>query len=160
MKNLLKTVLVALAVTFAASCDRNGEAEEAYLPLTVFNVDGVWELAEWNGSPLADGTFAYLRLTRQDRGFTTYDNLSTFGTHVETGFFDIYQEENAIWGYYEYDNTRWWSHKYIVSELTGDRMVWTAEDDFDEVRVYVRIDELPAGVEPDSTSENETTETE
>lgn len=161
MKNLLKTALVALAVSLAVSCDGNGEAEEAYLPLTVFNVDGLWQLAEWNGSPLAEGSFAYIQLERQDRKFTSYDNISTFGTHIETGFFDIYQEENAIWGYYEYDNTRWWTHKYTVSELTGSRMVWTAQNDPDEVRVYVRIDELPEGIAPDSSDEDDrNTETE
>ena len=36
-----------------------------------------------------------------------------------------------------------WSHRYVVSELTAGRMVWTAEDDPAEVRVYSRMSAMP-----------------
>ena len=154
MKNLIRTIFAALALIFVASCSEKTVEEEQYLDLVPYNIDGIWMLSEWNGSPLAEGTFAYIVFERNNTRFTTYTNIETFVTVVETGTFGIYEDENAIWGYYEYDNERWWEHKYIVSELTSSRMVWTAEDDPSEVRVYVRVDSLPDSVLSSSSDDS------
>lgn len=154
MKNLLKIFLIAAFAVAAASCSKT-EEDVVYLQLTPFNIDGIWQLSEWNGEPLADGSYAYIEFDRRDMQFTSYSNIETSSPVIEPGTFGIYQEENAIWGYYEYDNQRWWTHKYVVSELTSDRMVWTAQDDPSEVRVYVRIDALPDGIAPDSSDDSE-----
>ena len=51
--------------------------------------------------------------------------------------------DNTIGGYYDYMDFMQWSHRYVVSELTAGRMVWTAEDDPAEVRVYSRMSAMP-----------------
>lgn len=154
MKKILRIALAAAVLVSAAACSKT-EEDVVYLQLTPFNINGIWQLSEWNGEPLADGSYAYIEFDRRDMQFTSYSNIETSSPVIEPGTFGIYQEENAIWGYYEYDNQRWWTHKYVVSELTSDRMVWTAQDDPSEVRVYVRIDALPDGIAPDSSDDSE-----
>ncbi len=146
MKNLLKIAFVAAVLAAASSCEKAGEEGEAYLPVTPYNIEGIWELSEWNGAALADGTFAYIEIVRQDRKFTTYDNLDSFLTSVKTGEYDVDEVDGSIGGIYDYSSMTPWSHSYVISELTHDRMVWTAEDDESEVRVYVRVDALPDGI--------------
>ena len=146
MKNLLKTVLAVAAIAFMASCDKNALDEETYLEVTPFNIEGIWELTELNGVPMGEGVFAYMEFVRQDRKFTTYDNLDSFLTSVKTGEYDVDEVDGSIGGIYDYSSMTPWSHSYVISELTHDRMVWTAEDDESEVRVYVRVDALPDGI--------------
>lgn len=147
MKNLLKTAVTA-AIFAAVSCSKdNIPAEAEYLPVTYFNIAGTWELVEWNGEPLAEGTFAYIELTRQ-KEFSTYTNIeaTSLVTTVETGVYDIDSDDDSIGGYYDNAYYEQWSGRYVISQLSGDRMVWTATDDDSEVRVYSRIDSIPEGI--------------
>lgn len=158
LKNIMDAVLAVAAVSFAVACDKSGtDTETVYLPLSYFNIAGVWELVEWNGEPLADGTYACIELTRQHE-FTSCSNIRTTSSVAEvlTGEFDIDNEDNTVGGYYDYMDYMQWSHRYVVSELTSDRMVWTATDDPSEVRVYSRIDAIPEGLIPDTDDEEET----
>ena len=143
-RNILNVLATAWAVSFAVSCDKSGTETEEYLSLTYYNVAGTWELIEWNGEPLAEGTYAYIELTRQ-REFTSRSNIETTSSvaEVRTGEFDIDNGDNTIGGYYDYMDFMQWSHRYVVSELTAGRMVWTAEDDPVEVRVYSRMSAMP-----------------
>lgn len=152
MKKFLKMTLLATVLAVVASCDKTEANSETYLTLSPVNLEGIWELTEWNGLPLADGTFAYMEFTRQSKEFTSYSNLNTTDvvTSVRTGRYDIY-EGDVLFGLFYYQDYEGWDHKYIVSELTNDRMVWTAEDDDDEVRVYSRVDSLPDGIAPDAS---------
>ena len=157
LKNILNVLATAWAVSFAVSCDKSGTETEEYLSLTYYNVAGTWELVEWNGEPLAEGTYAYIELTRQHE-FTSCSNIRTTSSVAEvlTGEFDIDNEDNTVGGYYDYMDYMQWSHRYVVSELTSDRMVWTASDDPGEVRVYLRTDAIPEGLIPDTDDEEET----
>ncbi len=156
-RNILNVLATAWAVSFAVSCDKSGTETEEYLSLTYYNVAGTWELVEWNGEPLAEGTYAYIELTRQHE-FTSCSNIRTTSSVAEvlTGEFDIDNEDNTVGGYYDYMDYMQWSHRYVVSELTSDRMVWTASDDPGEVRVYLRTDAIPEGLIPDTDDEEET----
>lgn len=156
-RNILNVLATAWAVSFAVSCDKSGTETEEYLSLTYYNVAGTWELVEWNGEPLADGTYACIELTRQHE-FTSCSNIRTTSSVAEvlTGEFDIDNEDNTVGGYYDYMDYMQWSHRYVVSELTSDRMVWTASDDPGEVRVYLRTDAIPEGLIPDTDDEEET----
>ena len=156
-RNILNVLAMAWAVSFAVSCDKSGTETEEYLSLTYYNVAGTWELVEWNGEPLAEGTYAYIELTRQHE-FTSCSNIRTTSSVAEvlTGEFDIDNEDNTVGGYYDYMDYMQWSHRYVVSELTSDRMVWTASDDPGEVRVYLRTDAIPEGLIPDTDDEEET----
>ena len=156
-RNILNVLATAWAVSFAVSCDKSGTETEEYLSLTYYNVAGTWELVEWNGEPLADGTYACIELTRQHE-FTSCSNIRTTSSVAEvlTGEFDIDNEDNTVGGYYDYMDYMQWSHRYVVLELTSDRMVWTASDDPGEVRVYLRTDAIPEGLIPDTDDEEET----
>ena len=151
MKSLIRTAFIALSVIVAAvSCDKNESTTEQYLPLTPYNVAGIWELAERNGAPLGEGTYAYIEFTRRDNKFMSYDKFESFHTVYKTGVYDIYEDENAINGIFDNSYYETWTHKYVVSELTYDRMVWTAQDDASITRVYKRVDALPEGVAPEN----------
>ena len=104
---------------------------------------------------MGEGVFAYMEFVRQDRKFTGYYNFDSFATVVETGKYDIDIEDNSIGGYYDHSFKEQWKHSYIISELTSERMVWTAEDDENEVRVYMRIDSLPDGIASDSEDDGQ-----
>ena len=150
MKNLLKIAFIATALAFAASCSKEDSETVEYLRATPYNVEGIWQLVEWNGASLADGSFAYIELVRKNRDFTAYDKIETFVTSVRTGEFDIDEENSTIGGIYDYSIYTPWEHSYVISELTHDRMVWTAEDDAAEVRVYMRVQALPEGIAPET----------
>lgn len=154
MKKILRIALAAAVLVSAAACSKT-EEEPAYLAVTAFNVDGLWKLSEWSDASLDGTAWAYIELDRRDGKFTAYSTIETSDAIpvIETGFYAVNEEESSIWGYYEFDNTKWWKHKYIISELTADRMLWTAEDDASEYRVYVRADSLPDGVLQDSSSD-------
>lgn len=156
MKKILRIALAAAVLVSAAACSKT-EEEPAYLAVTAFNVDGLWKLSEWSDASLDGTAWAYIDLDRRDGKFTAYCTIETSDAIpvIETGFYAVNEDESSIWGYYEFDNQRWWTHKYVVSELTSDRMVWTAQDDPSEVRVYVRIDALPDGIAPDSSDDSE-----
>lgn len=156
MKHFLRNFLIAAAaVSLAVSCDKNdASGAEEYLALNNFNIAGTWELVEWNGAPLAEGTYAYIELTRQGE-FTSYTNIEATSvvTTVMTGTYDIDNEDDSVGGYYDYMDYRQWAHRYVVSCLTGDSMTWTASDDASEVRVYARVDAVPDNIVPDSSED-------
>ena len=154
MKSLLKTAFIAAVLFSTLSCSKQETPNETYLTLSPVNLEGIWQLEEWNGLPLEDGTFAYMEFTRQSKKFTSYTNISTSDvvTSVRTGRYDIY-EGDVLAGLFDYQDYEEWEHRYVVSGLTAGRMVWTAEDDPAEVRVYVRVDSLPDGIAPDTSDD-------
>lgn len=151
MKHFLRNVLIAAAaVSLAASCSKEDTAgTEVSLPLSYINLDGVWELVEWNGAPLAKGTYAYIELTREHK-FTSYSNIETTSNVavVLTGEYDIDREDNTVGGYYDYMDYKQWSHRYVVSSLSAGSMTWTASGDASEVRIYSRVDSVPDSIVP------------
>ena len=50
----------------------------------------------------------------------------------------------VIRGSYDYDRGDW-AHRYVVTSLTANEMVWVAKDDAEDVSVYVRT-EIPAEI--------------
>ena len=155
MKHFLRNILSAAAVVISAvSCDKNETTPDVSLPVPYFNLDGTWELVEWNGEPLAEGTYAYIELTRQGE-FSSYSNIESTSlvTTVRTGVYDIDQDDNSVGGYYDYMDYQQWAHRYVVSGLTVDGMTWTAADDPSEVRIYSRIDAIPEGIVPPDNTE-------
>lgn len=150
MKRFFQIAIAALAAVLSAgSCAKDDSAADEYLQLNFYNISGIWQLQELDGGPLADGTFAYIEFDRPEHTFTRYSNIGETSTvtSVMTGEYDIYEDDNAIWG--RYDNSfesHSWRHVYIVSEFTADRMVWTAKDDSSIVHVYIRVDALPENI--------------
>ena len=150
MKKFLKGAFLALvAVATMTACSDDEAYQEPTLDVTPNNIAGSWCLASWSGGELAEDNYVYIDFVRADRTFTLYQNIDSHQTRTITGRYFIESDAElgaVIRGSYDYGNGEW-SHRYIVTDLTADRMVWTAKDDANDVSVYVRA-ELPEGFKP------------
>ena len=150
MKKAISLILMVMAASGFAltSCtEKPVEVVEEYLEVNANNISGKWELVEWNGSALAEGTYVYLNIVRNDRTYTMYQNLDSFSNvpHVVTGsYFIEYDPEIGaiIRGNYDHDSGDW-AHRYIVKDLTADQMYWVAKDDQTFIQKFVRVDSIP-----------------
>jgi hypothetical protein len=90
LKKLFTLLVIALfACGFAACSSDDEEPEEPSLEVTPANLHGTWELAEWNGEALAEGTYCYIVFNRKDQTFEMYQKFdSMYGRHI-TGSFAI-----------------------------------------------------------------------
>lgn len=147
MKRINGFIMTAFMALLMVSCTDKPVAEVEYLDVNANNISGRWELVEWNGSPLAEGTYVYINIVRNDRTYTMYQNLDSFTNvpHVVTGsYFIEYDPELGalLTGNYDYDSGDW-AHSYIVRKLTADQMYWIAKDDEGFVQKFRRIDTIP-----------------
>ena len=76
-----------------------------------------------------------------------YQNLDSFNDipHVVSGSYYLETDPAVgaiIRGNYDHDSGDW-AHRYIITELTADQMVWTAKDDPTFVQLWKRIDSIP-----------------
>ena len=140
MKRFLKLAVLAAAFLCSA-CNEDKEYTEPLLPVTPYNIDGIWSLSEWYGSALENGCYVYVEFDRQEMRFTMYQNVDSFDARKLTGRYSITDEE-VIWGIYDY-TAKEWTHRYKVTGLTDNRMTWTATDDSEDVSVYTRCDAIP-----------------
>lgn len=149
LKNILLASLAALSFLSVVSCDRNdlSQPKEEYLDVNANNISGSWELVEWNGEALVPGTYVFIDIVRNDRTYTMYQNIDSFGNvpHVVTGsyYIDTDPELGAIIrGNYDHDSGDW-AHRYIVKDLTTEKMTWVAKDDPGFVQKFVRVESIP-----------------
>ena len=149
MKKWFRTALLLATVVALGACSDKEEYTDPGLEVTVSNIAGIWKLATWNdGTSLADGTYVYMELTRRDRTFTLYENLDSFIATRKSGVYNIEIDEDlgaVIRGQYDYGNGDW-RHRYIITSLTADTMVWVAKDDAADVSVYERCEAIPAEI--------------
>lgn len=141
MNNFLKRAFLAtMVMALAISCSKDEEYQEPTLDLTPNNIAGCWCLESWNGNALPEGSYVYIDFVRADRTYTLYQNVDSHYVRKLTGNYFIYTDEEQgaiIRGNYDFGNGDW-AHRYIVSDLTAERMVWTALDNKDDVSIYVR----------------------
>ena len=102
---------------------------------------------EWNGSALAEGTYVFIDIVRNDRTYTLYQNLDSFSDvpHVVSGSYYIETDPELgaiIRGVYDHDSGDW-AHRYIIKDLTASEMTWVAKDDPDYIQKYVRVETIP-----------------
>lgn len=149
MNKITKLFTIALMAFAALSCDKNdlSEPAEELLEVNANNLSGKWQLAEWDGNVLADGTYVYLDIVRNGQTYTMYQNMDSFSNvpHVITGTFSLTTDPELgtiIRGSYDHDNGEW-AHRYIVQKLTADTMVWMAKDDLNSFQVFNRVTEIP-----------------
>lgn len=140
-------IAAAFAVMSLISCTEKPEVTVEYLDVNANNISGRWELVEWNGVPLTEGTYVYLDIVRNDRTYTMYQNLDSFTNvpHKVTGSYYIeYDPELGaiLRGNYDHDSGDW-AHRYIVKDLTATEMYWIAKDDRTFIQKYVRVDSIP-----------------
>ena len=148
MKKIL-VLLSIIALAFSAvSCEKEeNNAQPQQLEVNAHNISGQWELVNWNGSGLAEGTYVYLDIVRNDKTYTMYQNMDSFTNvpHVLTGSYVLSTDVELgaiIRGIYDHDCGEW-SHRYIIKSLTSNGMVWVATDDASFTQTFVRVDNIP-----------------
>lgn len=148
MKKIL--ILLSIIAMTAVSCGKIiiTEPEEApQLEVNANNISGQWELAEWNGTRLSEGTYVYLDIVRNDKTYIMYQNMDSFGNvpHVITGSYFLSTDVElgaVIRGSYDHDSGEW-AHRYIIESLTANEMLWVATDDMSFSQKFVRVDSIP-----------------
>ena len=146
MKKIL--ILLSIIAIAAVSCEKDSMPEEApQLEVNANNISGQWELVEWNGDNLTEGTYVYLDIVRNDKTYTMYQNLDSFSNvpHVVTGSYRLSTDEELgaiIRGTYDHDSGEW-SHRYIIKSLTANEMFWVATDDLSFSQKFVRVESIP-----------------
>ena len=149
IKRFLSVSFAALAAMAVMSCETEEDMvpEPVQIEVNANNISGKWQLVEWNGAGLAEGTYVYLDIVRNDKTYTMYQNLDSFTNvpHVVTGSYFIETDPELgaiIRGNYDHDSGDW-AHRYIVKSLTDVQMVWVAKDDETFIQIFDRVDTIP-----------------
>ena len=141
MKRIFRLFVLAIMVTaVAVSCNDKEEYVEPTLDVTPNNIAGCWVLDSWSGGELNESSYVYIDFVRADKTYTLYQNIDSQYMRTITGHYFIYTDDEKgaiIRGNYDYGNGDW-AHRYVVTELTKDRMVWTALDNPADVSIYLR----------------------
>ena len=151
MKKILTLIsIIALAIS-AISCEKENNAQPQQLEVNAHNISGQWKLTQWNGNALAEGTYVYLDIVRNDKTYTMYQNMDSFTNvpHVITGSYVLSADVELgaiIRGNYDHDSGDW-AHRYVVKSLTATKMVWVAKDDETFIQCFERIDSIPVAKE-------------
>lgn len=148
MKKIL--ILLSIIAMTAVSCGKIiiTEPEEApQLEVNANNISGQWELVEWNGNRMSEGTYVYLDIVRNDKTYTMYQNMDSFSNvpHVITGSYFLSTDVElgaVIRGSYDHDSGEW-AHRYIIENLTANEMLWVATDDLSFSQKFVRVESIP-----------------
>ena len=138
----IKTILLLSLCALLSACNKPATEEEPYLEINRNNISGVWELSQWNGNDLAEGSYFHINLVRNDGTFTIVQNMDAFPEIPReiTGRYDLREDEvygSVISGIYDHDSG-FWSHEYSITSLTDVRMQWVATDDPDFVQIFER----------------------
>lgn len=150
MKTLFKILVVMISLVGFTSCsDDDVEFIEPALEVNYANIEGVWKLAEWNGEPLTENVYLYVVFNRRDRRYEQYQKFDSMYARYITGSYLIDDKEDIgsiISGRYDYGMGNW-NNSYVITNLyESGSMIWTAENDEDDVTKYIRCDKVPEDV--------------
>lgn len=149
MNKITKILALAFMAVASMACnkieDPQGNGSEP-LEVNTNNISGKWELVEWNGAPMAEGTYVYMDIER-GKTYTMYQNLDSFKNipHVITGSYNLAADPELgaiIRGSYDHDNGDW-SHRYIIKDLYENEMLWVAKDDPAFTQKFRRVSTIP-----------------
>ena len=149
MNKITKILVLAFMAVASMACNKIDDPQDkAPEPLEVNanNISGKWELVEWNGAPMAEGTYVYMDIER-GKTYTMYHNLDSFNNipHVITGSYNLAVDPELgaiIRGSYDHDNGDW-SHRYIIKDLYENEMLWVAKDDPAFTQKFRRVSTIP-----------------
>ena len=146
MKLFRLLLLATMAATLLSGCKKvvNNDPPLPAAPVTYDTIDGCWQLTEWNGEELAEGTYLYAKFDGVERRFEMWDNLGSMYVQHKSGSFTITTDKQGnatLSGVYDY-GVGDWGNDYLAKMLgpTGEKMVWYAEE---ENIVFSHIDEIP-----------------
>ena len=149
MNKITKILALAFMAVASMACnkieDPQGNGSEP-LEVNTNNISGKWELVEWNGAPMAEGTYVYMDIER-GKTYTMYQNLDSFSDipHVITGSYNLATDPELgaiIRGSYDHDNGDW-AHRYIIKDLYVNEMLWVAKDYPAFTLMFARIASIP-----------------
>lgn len=149
MNKITKILVLAFMAVASMACnkidDQQGNGPEP-LEVNTNNISGKWKLVEWNGAPMAEGTYVYMDIER-GKTYTMYQNLDSFSNipHVITGSYNLATDPELgaiIRGSYDHDNGDW-SHRYIIKDLYENEMLWVAKDDPSFTQKFRRVSTIP-----------------
>lgn len=149
MNKITKILVLAFMAVASMACNKidapQGNGREP-LEVNTNNISGKWELVEWNGAPMAEGTYVYMDIER-GKTYTMYQNLDSFSSipHVITGSYNLATDPELgaiIRGSYDHDNGDW-SHRYIIKDLYENEMLWIAMDDPAFTQKFRRVSTIP-----------------
>ena len=149
MNKITKILVLAFMAVASMACNKiDAPQDNGPEPLEVNtnNISGKWELVEWNGAPMAEGTYVYMDIER-GKTYTMYQNLDSFSDipHVITGSYNLATDPELgaiIRGSYDHDNGDW-SHRYIIKDLYENEMLWVAKDDPAFTQKFRRVSTIP-----------------
>lgn len=142
----ITNLLMLLAIMLYASCEKPVETPNS-LDVKPYYLEGVWQLAKWNGGALADETYVYLVIDRKYT-FEIYNNTASMYPVLSTGIYELeydWRVGDIIRGTYDFQMGTW-THEYVITDLYESSMTWTAKDDASEVQKFVRVAEVPAEI--------------
>ena len=149
MKRIISLIAVIALSAAVISCDKKdlSEPQPVQLDVNAHTISGQWQLQEWNGEELAEGTYVYLDIVRNDKTYTMYQNMDSFTDvpHVLTGSYFLYTDEDLgaiIRGNYDHDGGEW-AHRYSITNLTENSMFWVATDNPSFTQQFIRVDNIP-----------------
>lgn len=143
---LIKIITALAASVMMLSCANKETPAVEYLDVTANNLAGNWEQVEWRGGELVESSYFYMTIVRKDQLYTFYQNVDSMSDmpHVITGRFNLEIDPELgaiIMGEYDYVG-EYWSHRYIVKDLTADSMTWIAVDDPEEIKKFIRVSSI------------------
>ena len=147
MKKILTFISIIAMAFVSMSCEKEQhDIQPEPLEVNTNNISGKWELVEWNGAPMAEGTYVYMDIER-GKTYTMYQNLDSFSNipHVITGSYNLAIDPELgaiIRGSYDHDNGDW-SHRYIIKDLYENEMLWVAKDDPSFTQKFRRVSTIP-----------------
>ena len=89
MKNIFNLIALFAFVLCFTSCDDDEKTDIPTLPVTPANLNGTWQLAEWNGQSLAEGTYCYITFNRKELTFEMYQKFDSMYVRHITGHFSL-----------------------------------------------------------------------
>lgn len=149
MNKITKILALAFMAVASMACYKIDDPQDngpEPLEVNTNNISGKWELVEWNGAPMAEGTYVYMDIER-GKTYTMYHNLDSFNNipHVITGSYNLAVDPELgaiIRGSYDHDNGDW-SHRYIIKDLYENEMLWVAKDDPAFTQKFRRVSTIP-----------------
>ena len=149
MNKITKILVLAFMAVASMACNKIDDPQDngpEPLEVNTNNISGKWELVEWNGAPMAEGTYVYMDLER-GKTYTMYQNLDSFSNipHVITGSYNLATDPELgaiIRGSYDHDNGDW-AHRYIIKDLYENEMLWVAKDNPAFTQKFARIASIP-----------------
>ena len=82
MKKILTFISISAMAFASMSCEKEQhDIQPEPLEVNTNNISGKWELVEWNGAPMAGGTYVYMDIER-GKTYTMYQKTMHAIMHV------------------------------------------------------------------------------